>query len=100
MKEKGIDWEKKDDPNKTGPSSNDSLSGDHKWYKNVELSLFEGSDPIGWISRDEKFFDTQQVLENERLQLAFISMEGRGVHSFRFLQQRNVIMLLVVFSNN
>jgi len=29
------------------------------WMKRVELPTFEGRDPLGWISRAEKFFEVQ-----------------------------------------
>lgn len=50
------------------------------WMKKVELPSFEGGDPIGWISRAEKFFEVHEVTPRERIKLAFIRMEiwGQG----------------------
>lgn len=31
------------------------------WMKRVELHTFEGTDPMGWIVRAEKFFEIQNV---------------------------------------
>ncbi|KAL5192892.1 hypothetical protein HKD37_20G055210 [Glycine soja] len=44
----------------------------------VELPTFEGSDPLGWVARAERFFKVQQIKPTEKLRLAFISMEGKA----------------------
>jgi len=53
-----------------------------QWMKRVELPTFEGSDPMGWIARAEKFFEIQNISPKEKLRLAFISMEGNASHWF------------------
>ncbi|WVY94338.1 hypothetical protein V8G54_033426 [Vigna mungo] len=35
------------------------------WVKRVELPTFEGFDPMGWIARAEKVFETQGVIKEE-----------------------------------
>lgn len=59
------------------------------WTKKVELPSFEGSDPLGWIARAEKFFEVQKRRPLEKLLLAFISMEGMTVHWFQFWRQKS-----------
>jgi len=54
----------------------------------MELPTFEGSYPLGWISRAEKYFEVQNVTPKEKLSLAFISMEGNASHWFRFWRQK------------
>ena len=54
------------------------------WIRRVELPTFEGADPSGWLARAEKFFEVQGVSSQERLQLAFISMEGSANSWFTF----------------
>ncbi|KOM50008.1 hypothetical protein LR48_Vigan08g083500 [Vigna angularis] len=58
------------------------------WRKRVELPGFEGGDPLIWISRAEKFFEVQGVAEDEKVQLAFISMEGYAAYWFRFWREK------------
>ncbi|KOM40257.1 hypothetical protein LR48_Vigan04g045500 [Vigna angularis] len=58
------------------------------WRKRVELPVFEGGEPWNWISRAEKFFEVQKVEEEEKLQLAFISMEGYAESWFRFWREK------------
>ncbi|WVZ24212.1 hypothetical protein V8G54_002756 [Vigna mungo] len=57
--------------------------GEQNWRRQVELARFEGLDPLGWISRTKKFFDTQNVIEKERLRLAYSCMEGGTIYWFR-----------------
>lgn len=51
----------------------------HRSWMKVELPTFEGSDPLGWVARAERFFKVQQIKPTEKLRLAFISMEGKAV---------------------
>lgn len=53
------------------------------WMKRVELPTFEGIDPLGWVSRVEKFFEIQNVTIREGLRLAYICMEGNDSFWFQ-----------------
>ncbi|WVY90385.1 hypothetical protein V8G54_035899 [Vigna mungo] len=57
------------------------------WRMRVELPVFEGGEPWNWISRAEKFFEVQKAEEEEKMQLAFISMEGYAGSWFRFWRE-------------
>ncbi|WVZ04307.1 hypothetical protein V8G54_025113 [Vigna mungo] len=61
------------------------LNGD--WKKRVELPIFDGVDPLNWINRADKFFELQGVSEEEKLRLAYISMEGSAGFWFRFWRE-------------
>lgn len=63
-----------------GGGIDDEVETPHSWMKKKELPTFEGSDPLGWVARVEKFFEVQQVKPSAKLRLAFISM----VHWFQF----------------
>jgi len=54
------------------------------WTRRVELPVFEGVDPMGWLAKAENFFDVQNVTARERLKLAFITMEGSASPWFSF----------------
>ncbi|WVY98448.1 hypothetical protein V8G54_030599 [Vigna mungo] len=62
------------EPERRPPESSEDESeddrGDRSWMKCVELPTFEGTDPIGWIAKVEKFFDIQSVTEKEKMKLA------------------------------
>ncbi|WVZ04239.1 hypothetical protein V8G54_025045 [Vigna mungo] len=42
----------------------------------VDLPVFEGFDPMGWIAMVETIFETQGVIEEEKVRRAYSSMEG------------------------
>ncbi|WVZ12616.1 hypothetical protein V8G54_017146 [Vigna mungo] len=77
-----------------GPKGEGGRSGDgnqgglSQWRKRVELPVFEGGEPWVWIGRAEKFFEVQKVAEEEKLELAFISMDGYVGSWFRFWREK------------
>ncbi|KOM56146.1 hypothetical protein LR48_Vigan10g203800 [Vigna angularis] len=74
-----------EDRGRRGEGNQEGLSNRRK---RVELPGFEGGDPLIWISRVEKFFEVQKVAEDEKLQLAFISMEGYAAYWFCFWREK------------
>lgn len=97
MEHQGLNWESDDDDDhastkQKSPQNKDDegkRESNKKWFKKVELPSFEGGDPIGWIARAEKFFEVHQIAAKEKLQLAFVSMDGAAIHWFRFWKQKN-----------
>lgn len=53
------------------------------WRKWVDLPAFEGIEPHSWINRAERFFDIQKVAEEDKVELAYISMEGSASYWFK-----------------
>ncbi|KAK2367399.1 hypothetical protein QL285_080687 [Trifolium repens] len=53
--------------------------------KKVKLPLFEGDDPVAWITRAEIYFDVQSTTEEMKVKLARLSMEGSTIHWFNLL---------------
>lgn len=95
MKKQGISPEEEDTNSKKGPEEevegggpNEELETTRSWVKKVELPSFEGSDPLDWVARIEKFFEVQQVKSSVKPRLAFISMEGNTVHWFQYWRQK------------
>lgn len=68
----------------TGNENEETSEPLRAWVKKVEQPTFEGNDPLGWILRAMKFFEVQKVQEFERMNLAFICMEGEANHWFQF----------------
>lgn len=58
------------------------------WAKEGQMPMFEGEDPLGWITRTEKFFDAQRVDENHKLHLAFINIEGNTIFWFQHWKKK------------
>ncbi|MCI04942.1 retrotransposon gag protein, partial [Trifolium medium] len=55
--------------------------------KKVKLPLFDGDDPVAWITRAEIYFDVQQTPEEMRVKLSRLSMEGPTIHWFNLLME-------------
>ncbi|MCI06138.1 retrotransposon gag protein, partial [Trifolium medium] len=53
--------------------------------KKVKLPVFEGEDPVAWITRAEIYFDVQNTADEMRVKLARLSMEGSTIHWFNLL---------------
>lgn len=52
-----------------GPSSN--------WrYRKLDMPVFDGSDPDGWVLRVERYFNFYKMSEEEMLDAAAVAMEG------------------------
>ncbi|WVZ24155.1 hypothetical protein V8G54_002699 [Vigna mungo] len=54
------------------------------WRRRVELPIFEGTDPMNWINKAEKFFAIQKVAEAEKVELSHMSMDGSAGYWFKF----------------
>ncbi|MCI44039.1 retrotransposon-derived protein PEG10-like, partial [Trifolium medium] len=66
-----------------GSSQNESrLAG-----KKVKLPLFDGEDPVAWITHAEIYFDVQGTADEMRVKLARLSMEGSIIHWFNLLME-------------
>ncbi|MCH79746.1 enzymatic polyprotein [Trifolium medium] len=55
--------------------------------KKVKLQLFDGEDPVAWITRAEIYFDVQNTSDDMRVKLARLSMEGSTIHWFNLLME-------------
>ncbi|CAJ2678799.1 unnamed protein product [Trifolium pratense] len=75
-------------------SSTNHLSGEalaefRRSVKKVELPLFDGEDPAGWISRAEIYFRVQETRPEVKVNLAQLCMEGPTIHFFNSLLNEN-----------
>ena len=53
----------------------------------MKLPLFEGDDPVAWITQAEIYFDVQNTTDEMRVKLARLSMEGSTIHWFNLLME-------------
>ncbi|MCI08148.1 retrotransposon gag protein, partial [Trifolium medium] len=53
--------------------------------KKVKLPVFDGEDPVAWITRAEIYFDVQNTSEDMKVKLSRLSMEGPTIHWFNLL---------------
>lgn len=54
----------------------------------MELPTFEGPNPLNWINRAETFFEIQKVTKAEKVELAYIRMEGSAGYWFKFWKEK------------
>lgn len=51
--------------------------------KKVELPMFNGDDPAGWIARAEVYFNVQNTTPEIKVNLAQLCMDGPTIHFLR-----------------
>ncbi|PNY17068.1 retrotransposon-related protein [Trifolium pratense] len=71
-------------PESEGSIANE-LSESRLAGKKVKLPMFEGEDPVAWITRAEIYFDVQNTTEEMKVKLARLSMEGPTIHWFNLM---------------
>ncbi|KAA0037917.1 ty3-gypsy retrotransposon protein [Cucumis melo var. makuwa] len=57
-------------------------------FKKLEMPVFNGEDPEGWFYRAEHYFQMHLLNEREKLEIAVVSLEGRGLNWFRWAENR------------
>lgn len=57
--------------------------------KKVELPMFNGDDPAGWIARAEVYFNVQNTIPEIKVNLAQLCMDGPTIHFFKGLLEEN-----------
>ncbi|MCI07266.1 retrotransposon gag protein, partial [Trifolium medium] len=73
----------------TNHLSGEALADFRRSVKKVELPLFDGEDPAGWISRAEVYFRVQETRPEVKVSLAQLCMEGSTIHFFNSLLNEN-----------
>ncbi|PNY17867.1 hypothetical protein L195_g014621, partial [Trifolium pratense] len=67
----------------------EALAEFRRSVKKVELPMFVGEDPAGWISRAEIYFRVQNTRPEIKVNLAQLCMEGPTIHFFNSLINEN-----------
>ncbi|KOM26282.1 hypothetical protein LR48_Vigan246s001000 [Vigna angularis] len=70
--------------------------GQNQWQKRVELPTFEGLDSLNWINKAKRFFELQGVAEEEKVRLAYISMEGSAGYWFKAKNRSGMDLLVAM----
>lgn len=72
--------------------------GGHSWrYRKLEMPVFDGSDPDGWILRGETYFNFYRLSEEERVEEAVLALEGDAIQWYRWENHRHTITKLADF---
>ncbi|GMI63964.1 hypothetical protein HRI_000065700 [Hibiscus trionum] len=72
--------------NTSNPQGNQKIEreGQENWWNSlnlrpkIELSMFEGENPRGWIRRCEKYFAIFNIPENHKMEIAAMHLSGRA----------------------
>ncbi|KAJ1383535.1 CLU domain [Sesbania bispinosa] len=66
-----------------GQNGTRSGAAEERWRK-LEIPLFSGDAAYGWVNRVERYFNLKGVLDQERLQVVMVAMEGKALSWFRW----------------
>ena len=56
--------------------------------KKLDLPVFEGQNPDGWILRAERYFSFYRLGEDEKLEAAVVSLDGDALLWYQWEHQR------------
>ncbi|KAL4578141.1 hypothetical protein LXL04_014260 [Taraxacum kok-saghyz] len=59
--------------------------------RKLELPIFDGKDPDGWIMRAERYFHLNRLTEEEQIEVAIISFKGDALRWFQWEHRRQMI---------
>ena len=48
------------------------------------MPIFEGEDPMGWLTKTERYFRLQAVREEDKLEAVMIAMDGEALGWFQW----------------
>lgn len=69
----------------------DTVNKEGQKYWHLKMPLFEGEDLMGWTFRMERFFNVNEVPENEKLNAAVIGLEGKAFNWFQWVETRRPV---------
>ncbi|XP_074346704.1 uncharacterized protein LOC141685510 [Apium graveolens] len=69
-----------------------SVSGPGNWrFRKLDMPLFDGSDPDGWILRVERYFQFYKLAEEEMLNAVAVALEGDALRWYQWENKRHPI---------
>ena len=80
--------EKKTDEQKIENYEEAKIGGDNSHLRKIDLPIFDGDDPLGWIFRIERYFKINHVDEEEKLDTVVLSLEGKALNWFQWREIR------------
>lgn len=60
-------------------------------FKKLDLPLFSGENPDGWIMRAERYFKFHRLTEDEKVEAAVVALEGEALLWFQWEDSRRTI---------
>lgn len=60
---------------------------DRNKFKKVEMQVFSGDDPNGWLSRADRYFQIHWLSDSEKVIVAVISFEEAALSWYRTVRK-------------
>ena len=68
------------------------LGGQSNWkMRKLDLPLFDGTNPDGWILRAERFFHFYRLGEEDQLEAAIVALEGDALLWYQWERRRHTV---------
>ncbi|KAL4592966.1 hypothetical protein LXL04_005975 [Taraxacum kok-saghyz] len=55
------------------------------------MPVFDGQDPNGWILQAERYFAVYQLINEEKIEAAVLSLKGEALSWFRWSEKQHPI---------
>ncbi|KAK1357636.1 hypothetical protein POM88_050892 [Heracleum sosnowskyi] len=79
----------------SGGSGGGPGQGPGNWrYRKLDMPIFDGTDPDGWIFRVERYFMFYRLTESEMLEAVAVALEVNALRWYQWEQKRHPIRLL------
>ncbi|XP_009797900.1 uncharacterized protein [Nicotiana sylvestris] len=65
--------------------------------RRLELPLFSGDNPYGWLNRAERYFHFNGIDDKDKLEVAAVCLEGRALNWFQWRETRIPVVTWDVF---
>ncbi|CAH9097472.1 unnamed protein product [Cuscuta epithymum] len=75
----------------------DHRSWNEKSGRKVDLPLFNGTDAYGWTIKVERFFKLNKIVEEDKLELVTLAMEGRVLNWYQWWEEHANVRSWVLF---
>ena len=59
--------------------------------RKLEIPVFDGTDPDGWILRAERYFNLNRLNDEEKVEVTVISFEGDAIRWYQWESRRKAI---------
>jgi len=66
-----------------------TASHDGNWWSNLEMPIFDGEDPMGWLTKIERYFRLRVVREEDKLEVVMVAMDGEALDWFQWWESWN-----------
>ncbi|KAL4574682.1 hypothetical protein LXL04_021518 [Taraxacum kok-saghyz] len=60
--------------------------------RKIDIPFFDGSDPDGWILQAERYFAIYQLIDEEKVEVAVLSLSGEALAWFRWSDKQRPII--------